>query len=318
MSAHWMIDMLVGDPLAGSAEPMVAAIEGFRWALLFTAFGLGARHGVDWDHIAAITDLASGSRGRRRSLRLASLYALGHAAVVIVVGSLAVIAGDYLPDTIDDVMGRVVGVTLVLLGGWVFYALSRDRRRFRMRSRWSLLAAVVRRRRAPVVGVIVIDHDHAHAHHHGAAGGHGHTHPRIAPVEPKERHAAVATTTHHGHRHVHVGSLPDEPRDAGGRAAFGVGVLHGIGAETPTQVVLFAAAAGAAGALTGELLLVAFTLGLLAANTVVAVAVTTGFLQAERHFGVYAAIAVVSAAFSIVLGLSYLLGLDVLPSLLTG
>ena len=81
---------------------------------------------------------------------------------------------------------------------------------------------------------------------------------------------------------------PLDPEGPGRRAAFGIGMLHGIGAETPTQVVLFLSAASAAGALAGELLLLSFTLGLLASNTAIAIAATAGFLHAERRFGIYA------------------------------
>ena len=97
----------------------ILATDGFGLAAMFTAFGLGLRHGVDWDHLAAIGDLTSSGAGRRRSLVLATLYAVGHAVVVVVLGSLAVLAGDYIPATLDSLMGRIVGVTLLLLGGYV-------------------------------------------------------------------------------------------------------------------------------------------------------------------------------------------------------
>ncbi|MGH9137900.1 MAG: hypothetical protein ACRD0G_12765, partial [Acidimicrobiales bacterium] len=130
---------------------ILAADDGLRWGLLASAFGFGLRHGVDWDHVAAIADLSSGG-DRRRSVVLATLYAAGHAVVVVVLGSLAVIAGDYLPPAVDSVMGRVVGVTLLVLGGYVLYGLARHGRRFRMRSRWALVAApLTRLRRAATV-----------------------------------------------------------------------------------------------------------------------------------------------------------------------
>ena len=34
--------------------------------LLTTALLLGVRHGIDWDHIAAITDITEHDRGHRR------------------------------------------------------------------------------------------------------------------------------------------------------------------------------------------------------------------------------------------------------------
>src|SRR5688500_19351448 len=128
---------------------------------------LGFRHGFDWDHIAAITDITSTTSSghaevdvpaaapvtphghdaelrahehehaasgpgpihafgesrfaheQRHAIGLASLYALGHASVVIVLGVLALTLGAVLPDWVDPILEKVVGVTLVLLGAWV-------------------------------------------------------------------------------------------------------------------------------------------------------------------------------------------------------
>jgi len=45
-------------------------------ALLGTGLGLGLRHGIDWDHIAAISDVAGSQKNRRRSLGMGTLYAI--------------------------------------------------------------------------------------------------------------------------------------------------------------------------------------------------------------------------------------------------
>ena len=57
--------------------------------LFFTALGLGLRHGIDWDHIAAISDLTGSSETRRQGWWLSLWYALGHAAAVFVLGIFA-------------------------------------------------------------------------------------------------------------------------------------------------------------------------------------------------------------------------------------
>ena len=36
-------------------------------ALVATGVGLGIRHGIDWDHIAAISDVTGTQRSRRRA-----------------------------------------------------------------------------------------------------------------------------------------------------------------------------------------------------------------------------------------------------------
>ena len=55
-------------------------------ALIGTGLGLGLRHGVDWDHIAAITDVTGTQPERVKAVRLGTLYALGHATVVVALG----------------------------------------------------------------------------------------------------------------------------------------------------------------------------------------------------------------------------------------
>src|SRR2546430_13814353 len=97
---------------------LVAAFSegGFRLGLLLPAFWFGFRHGIDWDHIAAITDITSSQEDRRHAMLFGTLYALGHALVVLSLGSLAILAGENLPPGVDRVMLRVVGATLVILG----------------------------------------------------------------------------------------------------------------------------------------------------------------------------------------------------------
>ena len=137
---------------------MLAASEALGVGVIVSAFLFGFRHGIDWDHIAAITDITSSQEDRGLALEYGTIYALGHALVVFAIGVLAIVLGAKLPDGVDAVMERVVGVTLILLGVYVFSALVRHGREFRMRSRWMLIFSGVQgafrkvrggRRRAP-------------------------------------------------------------------------------------------------------------------------------------------------------------------------
>jgi len=305
---------------------------GFRAGLVISTFGFGLRHGVDWDHLAAITDITSSQETRRRSMAFATLYILGHAAVIFALGSLAVLGGDLLPSGIDSVMERVVGATLMLLGLYVFYALARHGGEFRMRSRWMLLfAAVTRllralRRRHAVVEIV---HEHEHAHDHTPGHQHGHEHvdvggTRTIPADAGESYdglspAPVALATRHRHVHRHRAPMPDDPFPSYGRlTSFAVGMLHGIGAETATQVLVFVAAAKA-GSGIGELLLVVFVLGLVSSNTAIALAATVGYLNATRSIRVYIGVAVTTGVFSLAVGSLFLLGNgSVLPAIFGG
>jgi hypothetical protein len=292
------------------------AATGLTIGLIATTFSYGLRHGFDWDHLAAIADITSSQTNARRSLLFATLYALGHGLVVLVLGLVAVFFGDFLPPSADRVMGKVVGVTLVLLGIYVFYALIRHGKDFRLRSRWMLVFSGVRRGilwirslRAGPNEVVEIEHEHEHGteepHH----------------VEPVAHHAgreavAVKTDTH-THRHRHAGVMPEDPFVEYGRAtSFGVGMIHGVGAETPTQVLLFIAAAGAHGRGTGSLLLVTFLLGLFVSNSIVAVAASFGYFNAGGSWRVYATVAIITAIFSLAVGVLLLLSRDeILPVL---
>jgi high-affinity nickel-transport protein len=220
-------------------------------------------------------------------------------------------------------MGRIVGVTLVALGLYVTVGVLRRGHDFRMRSRWMLLGGAAKRLWQRAAGrEVVIVHDHPHGSEHGHE--HAHDHGRHDLDESPSatdggEPAATLTTIAHRHPHTHRGYLPADPQTGtGSLAAFGVGMLHGVGAETPTQLVLFVTAAGAGGGFAGELLLVAFTVGLVASNTAVAFAATAGLLQAERHRRLYLAVAGTVGLFSLVVGTIFLLDLNVLPPIFTG
>jgi ABC-type nickel/cobalt efflux system permease component RcnA len=212
-----------------------------------------------------------------------------------------------------------VGATLVALGVYVFYSLIRHGRDFRMRSRWMLVFAAFRRlvrlvKRGPRRAVeIEIVHDHAHE----TDALHEHSHDR-AFVGGSGR-VLTATRTHQ-HVHRHRASMPEDPfAEYGTWTALGVGMIHGVGAETPTQLLVFFAALGVGGALGGILLLVAFVVGLLIANTLIALAATYGFLRAGRSWPAYATVAVITGIFSFALGVTFLLGKGtVLPALFAG
>lgn len=288
-------------------------------ALGATALLHGLRHGVDWDHIAAITDLTSGHRPRQ-ALRLATAYAAGHAAVVFALGTAAVLGSELIPETLDAAMGRLVGLTLVVLGVAIVVGLVRDRRDFRLRSRWMYLAdGAARVRRWASGRVIEIRHDHPHDH------GRTHRHDHGEIIQPSAsdgddrpiEHAAVVTETSHRHWHTHTATVPVDPFGPGPVGSFGIGMLHGIGAETPTQVLVFVTAANAAGGSAGVGLLACFIAGILVSNTVVAAIAAAGYLSAGRHFGVYVSVAAVNAAASIVVGTVLVLG-GSLPALLGG
>jgi high-affinity nickel permease len=263
--------------------------------LLGTGLALGLRHGIDWDHIAAIADIASSAasddvadarpdgaaadprprsaRPELRAMWLSFLYAIGHAAVVFALGVAAISFAAVLPDWIDPLMERVVGATLLALGAWVLYSLVRSLRgggEFQLRSRWMLVFAGV-------------------------------------------RHALLsAHARFHGHRHDEALRIDRY----GARAALGVGMLHGIGAETGTQALIIAAVGGAASQGMGIGMLLAFLVGMVASNTLIAFLAAAGFLSSTRGRPIYLTVGAATAIFSLAVGATFLTGLGAeLPDL---
>ena len=300
---------------------LIAASEVFGLGFLVTAFLFGYRHGIDWDHIAAITDITGSQDDRSQAFAFGTLYALGHALVVFVIGVAAIVLGERLPPGVDDVMQRIVGATLVVLGVFVFTSLIRHGREFRMRSRWMLIFSGARNayRKIRPEGGETEDPDRAHR------------------AEPVHTHAAedegVALAVaedlpvsewHHGHHgrpghHHHKHPEPDAFMNYGRRTAFGVGMIHGVGAETPTQVLIFLAAAGASGKGAGVVVLLAFLVGLLTSNSVITLGSSFGFLRASQNWKIYVTVAVLTGIFSLVIGTLFLFGkASLLPALFGG
>lgn len=258
-------------------------------------FLYGFRHGIDWDHIAAITDITSTAEAKeepsregapepgaapprgRSVLFLSTMYVLGHAAMVVTLGSAALLAQTLLPDWVDPILERVVGTTLLLLAAWVFYSLVqflRGRSEFRLRSRWMLVFS----------GIAYLWH-RLHSWVEGRAHEHNHRLMRYSAV-----------------------------------TAFIVGIIHGIGAETGSQVLLIAAVGGTAGAGSGLVLMASFVVGLILSNSLIAVVTATGFLRAQSQRWVYIAVGVAAGLFSLVVGAYFVTGraesLPDLPGLL--
>lgn len=241
--------------------------------LIISALVFGLHHGIDWDHIAAITDITSSQNTVRQSMWLGTAYALGHGTVITVLGLLAVLVGVFLPAWLDGVMERVVGITLLILGVYVIYSLIKDGQNFKMRSRWMLIF------------------DWAEISYHKLMGG-------LTGIETER---------------------PVRQRNYSFSTAYLVGVIHGIGAETPTQVLLFISAAGAAGNRLGAILVLVFIIGLLISNSIITTLSTFGFIGAHKNAPVLMILGGLTAAFSLTVGTIFLLGRGrILPAILGG
>lgn len=240
---------------------------------LVSAAVLGFRHGLDYDHIAAITDISSVQSKARDAMRYGLLYVAGHATTVALLGATAVIFRIALPPASDRWAERLVGITLLVLGLYVLGTFLRPgaHNHGRPRTRLTLL----------VNGALWI-------------------YWRLSLIFGGTRLEA-----------------PQVFRDGYGTSStFLVGVIHGLGAETPTQILLFLMAANLGGVGVGLLGLLMFIVGLVLMNTLMCASATGVFSATLARPNALRALTLATSAYSIVVGAIFLLGSAAkLPSL---
>jgi high-affinity nickel permease len=232
---------------------------------LLTAALLGFRHGFDYDHIAAITDVVSVQSTKRTAMRLGMTYALGHAVMVALLGVIVIGFGVNLPAGVDGWAERLVGLTLLVLGIYV-------------------------------LGTLVLKPDHLPKSRY-MLFRHGFDWLLLKlRGTPPQRHAA--------------------PNSFDTRSVFAIGLIHGLGAETPSQLMIFLLAANLGGAMLGVLGITMFLAGLLTMNALMT-ASAAGLFGASKHRpGAMKLVSALTAAYSLVMGIVFLAGRSsLLPSL---
>ena len=240
---------------------------------------LGLRHGFDYDHLAAITDITSVQRGWREGMRLGLLYALGHALTVAILGVGVICLHLSLPQRLDGIGERLVGATLVVLAFYVFFTAWRSQA-------------------------------------HTAQAGSAHRH--VA----RSRIALLISGARYAHWRVRRLADPTRPKpdpfafryDRG--SVFTVGIIHGLGAETPSQLLLFLLAANLGGTSRGLVGLGCFIAGLLLMNTAMTASASGIFAGSTNRPRLQLTVTSLTAAYSFIVGTIFLFGLsDKLPPL---
>ena len=239
---------------------MTDASSSLHLALLSAAI-LGFRHGFDYDHIAAITDITSVQTNRWQGMRLGLLYALGHAAMVAILGSAVIVFQLSLPHGIDRIAERLVGLTLLVLGVYVLGSLFTGNPR--PHSRFHLLAGAVR-----------------WVHWKMRSYWHDHDVPRPA----------------------------DKTWNYTSKSVLMIGVVHGLGAETPSQLMIFLLAANLGGTGKGFIGLAMFIGGLLVMNTVMTASAVGLFGFSSRLPRFQIAVTALTAIYSLAVGALFLFG----------
>jgi cytochrome c biogenesis protein CcdA len=231
-------------------------------ALLSCAL-LGLRHGFDYDHLAAISDIAAVQTSWKKSMRLGVTYALGHALTVVALGAAVIMLHISLPERLNSWTERLIGITLIALGIGVVASLkSKSHSHTRMQSRLAVL---------------------------------------ISGVNWVWWRACLIFR-------------PQAPRPTpfnwnySGKSVFGIGIIHGLGAETPSQLMLFLLAASLGGTAKGFMGLGAFAVGLIVMNTLMTASLGGIFGAGNSRPHLYHWVAWAGAVYSVAIGVVFLLG----------
>lgn len=243
---------------------------------LLSCLLLGLRHGFDYDHLAAISDITSVQRNWREGMKLGLLYALGHALTVALLGSAVIFLHLSLPAHLDAISERLVGATLVVLAIYVLITFLR---------------------RKP-----------GSEHHHHI---------------PRSRIALLISGARYTGWQVRRRFNPSTPQPEpfafqyNQSSVFVIGIIHGLGAETPSQLLLFLLAANLGGTSRGFIGLLCFITGLLMMNTLMTASASGIFAGANNRPRIQTVVTSLTAAYSFIIGTIFLFGIsDKLPPLL--
>jgi high-affinity nickel-transport protein len=181
-------------------------------AAVSVGFGLGLRHALDADHLAAVAVIVS---GRRRSLAGASLVGMswgaGHAAALSTIGIAVVLMGFHVPARLASLMEAAAGAALVIMGGRLLFSLRR--------------------------GALL----HAHVHVHG---GRLHFHPHLHPHEAIQREGGHHALPARFRSPLARARCADSSFSGPPMSPFLFGLLHGTAGSAPLMLAILSALPG--------------------------------------------------------------------------
>ena len=149
--------------------------------ILLTGLGLGLGHSLDPDHVVAVSTLVCNNKSLRKSITSATVWGIGHSAVLLVIGLLVLTLSVVIPQTVLKLFDCAAGVLLIILG-----------------------VMVVR----PLIAEKINPHQGTEYGHK-----HSHTHPHSHTHEHDNEHE-------HSHTHLHKSAFTGALQGLGGSAAL--------------------------------------------------------------------------------------------------
>lgn len=174
-------------------------------AILLTGLGLGFVHSLDADHIVAVTALVCNNKSLRKSVTSATVWGIGHSAILLVVGLVVLILRITIPESVVNIFEFAAAILLIILGAYVLKPLIHE----------------LNHRRQHKAG-IAHPHPHTHPHSHDShEHAHSYLHMHILP----HSHSHEADHEEGNRRHL--------------KSAF-TGVMQGLGGTAALMLVTLA------------------------------------------------------------------------------
>ncbi len=312
LAAGWIDPLFLSTGIAGTI------------GILGGAFALGIRHGIDWDHIAAITDITSTTaaaeeRARESQGEPARTHVIESQPLIMSAmvagssgGSVTMSPGWAAPRHDESRLGGFVRQqrraitlgtlyalghgTMVILLGLIAILFS------------GILPTWIDAAMERIVGITLLFlgvYLLYSLYRFWRGEGEFRLQSRWMLVFSGVRRLSRRVRGH-AHPHPHSADHIHGSDQYGVGTSYSIGLLHGIGAETGTQVLIIGTAVGAASKGMAVATLFVFVLGLLISNSVIIGLTAAGFVSARRRQAIYVGAGAVAAIFSLFLGFLYL------------
>ncbi len=196
--------------------------------ILFTRLGLGLAHSLDPDHVVAVSTLLCNNKSLRKSISSATVWGVGHSAVLFVIGLLFLTLSVVIPQSMLNLFDCAAGFLLITLGAFVLRPLIAEK-----------------------INDNQIINDHTHSHPHSHPHSHSHDH---------------AIENHQEHAYLHKSAITGALQGLGGSAALMLVTVSTVNSVEVGAVFIFIFGVGVILGMVGIACLVGSVLAYTAAN----------------------------------------------------
>ncbi|MEM7575430.1 MAG: urease accessory protein [Bacteroidota bacterium] len=108
---------------------------------IFVAVLLGFTHAFEADHIAAVSTMVTKRKRLLLAMKDGMYWGLGHSSTILMIGVLILVAKQNISNETFAYLEALVGLMLILLGGWRLWQLNTERQQLRFNDSGHHLAA---------------------------------------------------------------------------------------------------------------------------------------------------------------------------------